>query len=40
MMFRRGQEYPKQASVYEEFDDSGRSERMILTHRIIASGKK
>jgi hypothetical protein len=24
-----GQEYPKPASVYEEFDDSGRSERYV-----------
>jgi hypothetical protein len=24
-----GQEYPNPASVYEEFDDSGRSERCV-----------
>jgi hypothetical protein len=32
-----GQEYTKPASVYEEFDNSGRSERCV---RIVASGRK
>jgi hypothetical protein len=33
VVLEKGQEYPKPASMYEEFDDSGRNERCVCKDR-------